>query len=434
MEDMIVPRSSIKTSWKLSIYNIIVSLWVLSFVFLLFSGPLYFIQYKLFNKIIVPMGIVKVTLIILSYIWTMLALAGKKIYVIEKKIMTVTIVYILYSIIALLIQSSFDFPLRETFSNYIYMMGWSIISFLFFLKPNLSFGNFRINRLENTFYIIAIPLFLIGIVQAVTNKPIVFNNLSWEYSHKILDDYTVIFGYFLGGQIRAFSLFQSPLVFGIFGVFVNILALSSIKINKSTNFKIFIVLLSFICICITLTRNVILYYLVSIIFLYFYTKFKKGILLIYPYLVAGSLMLLSSLFNNLQNIKLLDSSTLIERQNTWNEIVKELSTVDTLLFGVGLVQSDSSSTVVIDNLFFALILYHGVIGLLLFLLQYHFIWISLLKRNENMNSILSLTSLVMCSSFLVFSLFNNTIGTIYIYYFPFILIVLIQYGNKAKFI
>ncbi|AGE23895.1 hypothetical protein GHH_c34050 [Geobacillus sp. GHH01] len=412
---------------KMTLSNFIMLINIMSFFYILLSGPLYYLQYKFFGAIIFPVTIAKLTILFSSYLWIIIILNRKMLIPCHRGLLIVTIINMIYGLISVMVHIlAYGYSLERSIYSLNYMVGWFFITFPFLLMNKFANVSVNLSKFEKYIYIISWPLFFIGYLQTLYNSPLVFQGLGWEYVHKITDDYTIIFGYFLGQNIRAFSLFQSPLVYGFFSVFVNLMSLAGIILYKNRLFiRIITYIMSQISIWSTLTRNVILWMIISNIFLvlyYYRKKIKLNLILhYYPYLAFLIVVLILTIISNeTSGASLLNNETLNVRKDTWIEIIKNMN-LFSFLFGLGEVQSEQvSDNLVIDNLFIAFVIYNGLIGLFFFLLWFIIFWKYFHSLSLEISNLFLLTCVSLCSGFLVVSLFNNTVGTLYMFYLPLI--------------
>jgi hypothetical protein len=142
------------------------------------------------------------------------------------------------------------------------------------------------------------------------------------------------------------------------------------------------------------------------------------------YFLAGILIVLvglNSLINN-SSTNLQDSSSLLERVIEWGYYSNVLvnSTLANLLFGFGIVQNEKILPLypmLIDNVFLALVLHIGVIGLLLFGALMIKMWLylhreALATQQPLVIAAASLWATLACAG--IFSIAFSTFGTVFI--------------------
>ncbi|WP_156039109.1 hypothetical protein [Deinococcus marmoris] len=273
-----------------------------------------------------------------------------------------------------------------------YSLQGSLMYFYLFLLYILTFiQRFDLDKnLEKTFVYIAIPLAGLAIAQHFTANSILplesangqFKVLSWLF----WDD-----GRY---QVRGYSLFTNAVDFGIFIIFCLGIVIQKIDFRFS-NYKNILSIIIFSILLIsaysTLTRNVYIGAIITVLSSIAYLKFKKRkVLLILPLLslALGLLISLSGDIIQKSSINLSNSASLDIRQEIWSDIWQKISNGEVLviLFGDGRYQAEAGNNIasfLIDNSFLQFITYQGILGLILFAYLYFYILKNTLRRPKN---------------------------------------------------
>jgi hypothetical protein len=207
---------------------------------------------------------------------------------------------------------------------------------------------------------------IIGVAQNLMSQPILYTESS-DGAFKVYS-----WGFF--GETRAFSLFTSPMSFGIFCALCGALGVALVRTLPVRGALLFTAS-ALACYC-TLTR---LCYLVFVcactcaLVLTFGRKLTRCLWYPLVYFVFGIVVVATGLLSQASSDPsgLKDSSSLFERVFEWayySDMLARATTVNQL-FGLGVVQNDNvlpTLQMAIDNSFLALALHIGIIGLLLF--------------------------------------------------------------------
>ena len=242
-------------------------------------------------------------------------------------------------------------------------------------KNSLSCLNFvKIDVLAILFiYGAGIPILVFGIIQYLYNEPFILTGGS--------GDYLVVSSYdFIGGGIRAFSIFTSGLAFGKFALFLSLFWLIEF-LNRQRYFStvsllvfVFFLLAQLAIFC-TLTRSIYLHDIVSLIvlFLLFYnikTKYINGIIIfsvLFGLAIIYLIPLLPWSFFGADGA--FNTASIYARFSHWEKvsgIISEASFFQ-IIFGQGLMQNERfilTQGFIMDNVYIALFVYGGLLGLL----------------------------------------------------------------------
>ncbi|CAM3713684.1 hypothetical protein DESA109040_20485 [Deinococcus saxicola] len=250
---------------------------------------------------------------------------------------------------------------------------------------------FGLNKdFEKMFIYIAIPLAGLAITQHFTRNSILplesangqFKVLSWLFWNN---------GMY---QVRGYSLFSNAVDFGIFIIFCLGIMLQKINLRLLNSKNIFVIIIFIILIISaysTLTRNIYIGVMITMLSSLAYRKLKKmNILLVLP-LISLALGFLISFSGNIieqSSLNLSNSASLGIRQEVWADIWQKLSNGEVLsiLFGDGRYQAEAGNKIasfLIDNSFLQFIAYQGIVGLILFVYLYFYILKNALGRPKN---------------------------------------------------
>ncbi len=257
----------------------------------------------------------------------------------------------------------------------------------------------------------------IGFAQYLTVEPLLYTDS--------IDGSFIVNSWDFFGEVRAFSLFTSSMNFGMFCAFCGALGVALSRTMGIRGTLLFII--SALACVSTLTR---LCYLVFVcactcaLVLTFGRKSARARWHPVLYFVAGISVILvglNSLASSSSTTSLQDSSSLIERIIEWGYYANVLinSTPANLLFGFGIVQNEKILPLypmLIDNVFLALVLHVGIIGLLLFGALLIKMWVYLHREALATQQPLVIAAASLCATFLcagTFSIAFSTFGTVF---------------------
>lgn len=274
--------------------------------------------------------------------------------------------------------------------NSLYFFYFNII-----LMPFIPFS-LNLKKVKSAFYILSFALVLFGIIQFIFNfsfVPLEFDKNGMGYSIHVP---------YIGGHIRAFSLFSSAAVFGYWLCLLSSISLSYFLINKR-KIDCFFYVYSFMGVLVTLNRtNLILFFMVSLsVFVYylylssreiFFKNLFKNIYFVLPYLYLLFMFFLffvvSNLFSDGGTSSVLSSNSIYERFKYWGELVNNVGghNVSDILIGAGILQNSNFSELIVDNSYLIIMGNVGVVGLFLWI---NFIFIINYKFSKKLISIKS---------------------------------------------
>jgi hypothetical protein len=257
---------------------------------------------------------------------------------------------------------------------------------------------------------------IIGLAQYLTAQPLLYTDSA--------DGGFTVNSWDFFGDVRAFSLFTSSMNFGLFCAFCGALGVALSRTLPIRGALLLIV--STVATFSTLTRVAYLVFVCACTCAFVLTFGRKIArarwhpLLYFALAILIILAGLNSLANS-SSTNLRDSSSLIERTIEWGYYYNVLvhSTPATLLFGLGIVQNEKIFPLypmLIDNIFLALILHIGIIGLLLFGVLLTKMWLylhreALATQQPFIIAAASLWATLLCAG--TFAIAFSTYGTVF---------------------
>jgi hypothetical protein len=397
------------------------------FVYLFFNLPLYFQAYT-WKVPIIRLQIVEFASWAHLLVYIFILFFVTKVYLwVDKSIIKAYILWLTYSLIANIALIRFSYH-----PAYYFYLLFTILPY-YFLFLMLLIGWDELNRLKLQGFADKIVIllgksyvfiFIFAVFQFVFKEDF----LSLNTSDKTLQVSSELLGLF-----RPRSIFNSSFEFGLFSILVFSLFSSRIVLgrNQSNRVDWMPTILSACGVIISFTRNIYLIWVMALIALFLLQNKKVGskVLKVVPhvFMFFSSLLLIILAFQALSGLVLSD---LFSNESTYVRFTLLYALVEGLvlnsnlidiLFGWGLIQHPGDSTLIgifpdiynsedgtlgIDNLFFALFLYQGVIGLSIFLYLYQKIWNNLCSISRTSNSSLALGAAVFFSTFLGAGVFN----------------------------
>lgn len=265
------------------------------------------------------------------------------------------------------------------------------------------------SRIIDGLWLISVPLILLGFGQ-------------WWMQIPLLPTSSNDASFFVGSwqfdqRVRAFSLFNSPLDFGQFLIFVMATSLASFLFVKRSLWSLLVFLLSIVGILTTLTRNVYIgafCVIVTIILIFFIKNWRYVLTLPLVYGGIAFAIANNSVFFESQK-GIADAKNLNIRLDQWDSYLSGLirGGVDQIFFGNGYIQNDrfsQSQGVLIDNTYIAVVTHIGTIGLVVVLVTISSIWVSALIASYKHKDALIIGCCASISSFLAMGVFNIILG------------------------
>ncbi|GER74414.1 hypothetical protein BpPP18_24810 [Weizmannia acidilactici] len=354
--------SLITSIWKNSILILV--------ILMLISGLVPQLEIFLFGDMVISTIIIKFILVIILLCSIFFSKAATKIIVANKLIYIwyLFLLYLVFDLLFLLKNNEFN-QLLIGYNAYYYL----ILTIPLFLAVQNSIS---IRRISIILVLLFIPLSILGICQYLLKNPILpVSSPNGKFIVKSID-------FVNNGSMRAFSLFDSGLAFGNFLC----ICLSIFWAYGSTWEKKFITIplfiLSFIAIYMTLTRNVYLITIFSILTVSLLEKINSRNKKFYQslpffYLFIG--FIINSILSSIKiysGATLADTTSLLLRQDLWSQAFKLwITDVHSFFFGSGIFQNNNTlDSIVVDNGFLAVILNIGLIGGCIWLLTIYFAW------------------------------------------------------------
>jgi hypothetical protein len=293
-----------------------------------------------------------------------------------------------------------------SFENY-YAYLWLIPLFLM-VRPSMPDSFWRV-----IFPCMAVVLTGIGFLQGYTNTPLVaVSSTDGQFS---INSYTFF------GLIRAFSLFGNAGAFGNFLCILSAYILFHLLRSRSLILKtLYLLLLGLVAIVtfMTLCRSVYYEFGLTLVSVAFLNKKSTFILRRLPVIYGLLGVVLAMIIPSLQTlfgrtifgIPLLDDTTQIMRftewQNNWQLIT---SSPGNFIFGTGLIQSRQYGSIYagsVDNIFLAVLLHAGLIGLSLDMIIMATLWTHCLEIVRRTKDIFPLSCVAVFSTWMILGVFT----------------------------
>lgn len=215
---------------------------------------------------------------------------------------------------------------------------------------------------------------LLGFAQYFTKQPIVYTVSS--------DGHYKIMSWSFGGGVRAFSLFTSALMFGLFACLMGAVGVALVRLKGQLIGGVALFLFSTAVCYSTMTRNIYVVYCATILSAWIFTSKRHRrwtSWLPLPHAAIGTAVALGAhLIHFGGNSALTSSDTLEIRLESWAHYWFMFSHGSwwQQLFGLGYIQKSDSSTAnaPIDSMFLALLLHVGIVGLVIFVAYLVGLW------------------------------------------------------------
>jgi hypothetical protein len=385
---------------------------------ILFAGPIVIGQLLVFQHVFVDYSISKLLLLVGTCLSILITLYKSKVRI--DVIALLTFAFILTLIRANFLAESF-------FTSFIKYTYFFVVMFFLYVSPiNLNSRTQFVEKifkfcLNSTF----VALSTIGLMQQITNSP-VFNFEIFNMTGGlgiVQNKYLLIFGYYMGKTIRSFSLFQSPVDFGIF----SLISFAYFCVLYKTTKRLFYagcVCLAIFNIYSTHTRNILLAFPLILTVMFFLhcrnIYIRKKFFHIFPFvqlLIAFLIIYLAMpLFGNQ-----LYTESLADRIFNWKFLtLKTAENISSLVSGLGLMQ-EKTGGIPIDNSFIAIFCFAGIFSLILFISIYFIAYFKLVKiiTTEEIRDFLFPFETAFCAMYMIFpilSMFNNFIPGIILFF------------------
>lgn len=404
--------------------------YILLFLILLLTVDAAFSQLQIFlfnGDILIPFFILKLLLLLILIIDS----TTKKIWITNKFVFYWWLFFLIYIVIEVFVFTSSDYnysfkaAIYRLLQNYFIFM---VVPAIFALRE--SFTKKKIVVILSVLFII---LAIIGFIQYFSLDPL--------FPDRAKNEVLIVNSYIYFGKIRSFSLFTSAMAFGHFIAMFSAIVFSYMCIEKKKWIYGLLFTVTVATSYITLTRNVYLELIASILnVIFLLTAFKYRRLRDISNLLPVLNGLIGICFFYLSLVKLGTKATNISNntsiQMRWNEW-KNVTTVwlkhsDWMhkLFGTGIVQGDKIGTMqpgLIDNNFLLVGLHIGIIGLILWLIIMFYINAILIKETFVHRSPLLIGLTAFWSTWMITGIYNITLN---IYMVVLILIVLVYDLDK----
>jgi lipid-A-disaccharide synthase-like uncharacterized protein len=257
---------------------------------------------------------------------------------------------------------------------------------------------------------------IIGLAQHLTNEPLLYTESA--------DGNFVVSSWNFAGSTRAFSLFSSPLEYGIFCSFCGALGVALLKHHRASGLLL-LAASGFACYT-TLTRLCYLLFACACVYaliLTFGKKPRRGLWQPALFFVLGIATILAGLNSLAQGNPsgLQDVSSLLDRIEEWTYGYQLLgqASLSHQLFGMGITQNAkfTDMPMLIDNAPLALSLHIGLIGLILFTIYFVSVWLYLrreavAKQQPFIIAAASLWSTLLCAG--TFNIIFSSFGAVFV--------------------
>lgn len=325
--------------------------------------------------------------------------------------------FISYIIIdVLLVSSSGDYSAATLVFGYNSMYSYLVMVLLLIIfSPEIPERS-----ISKTLFFLSIILVAIGTVQTVTNNPL--------FPLRSVDGYFQVLVWYYYGQVRAFSLFEAPAYYATFLIFVGAIVLAKMFLSAKIASKL-IYAISYIAIflleVLTLNRTaMVAYFFVSIIIFgivkYGFEKPHLKLIMVSSLLFSAALVfsvpLISNLFPFVFEFK--DQSVLarISEWQYWIHFV--LLDTSRIIWGSGVFQNSiliSSRDVIIDNMFLAVLVQAGIVGLIFVIYVIYYIWSTLVDRYLHAQNPIAMAVISLITVWPIFAVFGTGLNIFPIY-------------------
>ncbi|WP_141432404.1 hypothetical protein [Bacillus sp. 03113] len=389
----------------MNIKKVVSSLILILILISLINGAFPQLQIALFGDVVIPT--VSVKIIMFGFLFFSLFFSFQ--YKNKTKIILIWWIFLLYLFLNFIRLLSIGYSVSEILIGY--NGYYALIFFMpmfFFLEKSIS-----INKISSVLLFLAVPVSVLGIFQYVLKEPLLatsspngsFYVSSFKY---IMDDSGSL------QSFRAFSLFDSGLSFGFFLCICLSVVFSKFLIEKGHKFFYFIVIILFATATyMTLTRNIYICFLLTILSVMLINK-KSKVVKYLPFIhlaIGYAIYYFAPKITMLFSSSLVDNRTLLIRQANWISVKNVwFKDVWTFLFGSGVYQNGNSSyNLILDNNYLALGMHIGLVGLLFWFFIMMSIWNYCLKivRASHNSFNMGITSFL--STFLVTGIYNINI-------------------------
>lgn len=401
------------------IYKVITSGFVLTILFFLVNASLQQLQMSIFS------GNIPIQPIVLKVLLLLLALAGA-LFNIRKKIDFRISLVVSWCLFVSLVVYEISLIAETKFQSLPSLLfGLNVYYFFMITAPLILYMQKSVSEkvLIRILLILFLPLSALGISQFFLLDPLIptfsvdetFKVYSWDYYD----------------LVRGFSLFDSGYSFGHY---ISLVAAVTIASKMDWRIKVLIMALVAVAGYSTLTRNaymeIVAVSFSALVIRYFISNKKAPYLLcifnaILGFVVIYLVPLITQKFSS-SDSELLANESFLQRQEQWKVVFDMWLNGNTFtrLFGTGLVQNDKLDTIsfgALDNMFLAVGLQIGIIGLvvwglLLLSISYHIF----IEAHRN-RAPLSVGIAAFWTSFPLVSLFNISITTYMIVFFLFVI-------------
>lgn len=347
---------------------------------------------------------------------------------VESSVSKSSIIILGFFLLYLLAESAL-FSLTNRYSMTLIVFGYNtmysmlIIAFLLTnIKPTI-----RSHTVSRIMLFVSVPLLLIGIAQSLANEPLLplrsvdgyFQVLVWDYY----------------GQVRAFSFFEAPAYYATFLIFFGAFVLANILSQRELKGKLlYFILFTIISISefLSLNRTAMFAYLFvmfTVVAIY-KLRFRRNRLILImgaSFVLSISLVFTVPLISNLfPFVFAFKDQSMFERYAEWQYWLHFLfRQPERFLLGSGIFQNSLfrlTKGIIIDNMFLAILVQIGAIGLVFVLYIIYKLWSTLITRYLNTLDPTAIASISLLTVWPIFAMFGTGLNIFPVYAaIPFLL-------------
>lgn len=267
---------------------------------------------------------------------------------------------------------------------------------------------------------ISLPLVILGMAQTIMNSPLL-PLLSVGGYFKVL-----VWNYF--GQVRAFSLFEAPAYYATYLTFFGGFVFGCFLIKRRDTvrfFYLFLLILVSVSEFLSLNRTAIFsYFFVIFTVLSIYKmRYRKKNLLIVMYVAmlssVGLIFIVPFIHQSFSFVFAFNDKSMFERYSEWHYWLHIIfQSPHEIFFGSGVFQSSyfsSTKGVIIDNLFLAVLVQFGLVGLVVVLLSIYTVWSLMVEKRLLSFSPISVSCIAMITVWPIYAMFGTGLNIFPIY-------------------
>jgi len=399
---------------KVSIDSIISWFLLVIFFFLVINAALPQLEMLLFSgHVPIPSIAIKFSAIMILVMYSMLHV---DLAINKSSIMVLVLLSTLIAIEVCFFAGGNRYPVPELLFGYNTMYSLLIISLLI-----TNFRSMISSRFAGRLILIAsIPVVLLGAAQAIMNEPLL--------PLKSVDDYFQVLVWNYYGQVRSFSLFEAPAYYATFLIFFGGFALGNALCRRRIKSRLFyLALFSVVSMSefMSLNRTAIFAYIfvsftVILIYKMNYRKNQLILVMVASFLLSVILVFAVPIISNLfPFVFAFKDQSMLERYSEWQYWLQFLlRSPERVLLGSGIFQNalfSATKEVIIDNMFLAVLVQAGVVGLAIVLYVIYKVWSILVARYLDVSSPMAIASIALLTVWPIFSTFGTGLNIFPVY-------------------